>query len=139
MSTNERSAVPERSRGVNIALWGAQILLAGYFAFVAANKLLGASAEVVLFDEIGLGQWFRYVTGVVELAGAVGLLLPRLAGIAALALAGVMVGATATNLFVLEDGAILAAQTTALLVLFLLLAWGRWPWTRSLVDRIRGL
>lgn len=33
---------------------------------------------VELFNEIGLGQWFRYLTGGLEVVGAVALLIPRL-------------------------------------------------------------
>lgn len=42
------------------------------FAFVAAGlaKLAGAEMMVQTFEAIGVGQWFRYVTGVIEIAGA---------------------------------------------------------------------
>ena len=33
---------------------------------------------VQLFDQIGAGQWFRYVTGVVEITGALALIAPGL-------------------------------------------------------------
>ncbi len=52
--------------------------------------------------QIGLGQWFRVVTGVVEVSGAVALLIPGLASIGALWLGGTMVGAVATHVFVLH-------------------------------------
>jgi putative oxidoreductase len=57
---------------------------------------------VDLFAQIGLGQWFRVVTGVVEVTGAVALLVPGLASIGALWLGGTMVGAVATHVFVLH-------------------------------------
>jgi uncharacterized membrane protein len=47
-----------------------------------------------MFATIGIGQWFRYVVGALELAGAVGVLIPRLSGLAALGLIGLMAGAT---------------------------------------------
>ena len=50
----------------------------------------------------GAGQWFRYLVGILELAGAIGLLIPRLAAPAALGLLGVMIGAFFTQLFVLD-------------------------------------
>ena len=42
------------------------------FAFVAAGaaKLIGAPMMVETFDAIGMGQWFRYLTGVIEVGGA---------------------------------------------------------------------
>jgi len=55
-----------------------------------------------LFNQVGLGQWFRVVTGVVEVVGAVALLFPGLASLGALWLGGTMVAAVATHVFVLH-------------------------------------
>jgi uncharacterized membrane protein YphA (DoxX/SURF4 family) len=74
---------------------------------------------VDLFSQIGLGQWFRVVTGVVEVTGAVALLIPGLASIGALWLGGTMVGAVATHLFVLHTSpvpAIVLGSLNALIV-----------------------
>ena len=84
-----------------IALWAVQIGLAGMFLFTGGLKLLGAPALVALFDAIGIGQWFRYVTGLIEVGSAVALPVPSLAGFGALALAATMIGAIATHLFVI--------------------------------------
>ena len=45
-----------------------------------------------MFETIGVGQWFRYVTGAIEFASAVLLLTPRFAGVGALLLVPTMVG-----------------------------------------------
>ncbi|TCO44065.1 DoxX-like protein [Kribbella antiqua] len=90
-----------RVRPGTVALWVVQVLLAAMFAMAALPKLSGDPLMVEMFDAIGAGQWFRVLVGVLELAGAIGLLLPRLCGLAALGLVGVMVGAIVTNLFVL--------------------------------------
>jgi uncharacterized membrane protein len=66
-----------------------------------------------------------------EVAGAVGLLVPRLSGLAALGLAGLMVGATATNLFVLGESPWLPI---GLLLVSALIAWGRRSPTKSLAG-----
>jgi putative oxidoreductase len=58
---------------------------------------------IQLFDQVGIGQWFRIVTGAVEIIGAVALLYPGLASIGGLWLGGTMVGAVATHLFVLHS------------------------------------
>src|SRR5258707_15605031 len=92
------------------------------FLFVGSLKLSGDPQLVELFDAIGLGQWFRYVTGSVEVLGAVLLLISRLSGLGALLLMGVMVGAVATHLFVV-DGSVLGAFN--LLVVPDLVVWGR--------------
>ena len=68
--------------------------------------------------------------GALELAGAIGLLIPRLAGLAALGLAGVMVGAVFTQVFVL-DSVVLALTPAFLIVALSLIAWGRRPRSRG--------
>jgi hypothetical protein len=40
-------------------------------------KLGGVDSMVPLFADSGAGQWLGYVVGVPEVAGAVGLLIPR--------------------------------------------------------------
>src|SRR5262245_65310223 len=125
MSVSHTSAA--RGRAVNVALWVVQILLAAAFAFAGVNKLLGLQQEMVdNFEKMGFGLWFRYFVGVIELAGAVGLVIPRTSGVAALWLAGVMVGAVLTHLFILPPVA-LALVPGVLCVVFCLVAWGRWP------------
>ncbi|MEU4092774.1 DoxX family protein [Streptomyces sp. NPDC026673] len=84
-----------RSRA-NSAVWALQILLALFFAIASATpKLIAHSSAVESFDTIGYGSWFMYLIGALELAGAIGLVVPRLAGIAAVAFIGLMVGAFA--------------------------------------------
>ena len=89
-----------RGRSGVIALWVVQIALAGMFLLAGGSKLLGAPAMVGLFDAIGIGQWFRYLTGLIEVGSAVALLVPSLAVFGALALVATMVGAIVTHLFI---------------------------------------
>ena len=77
---------------------------------------------VEMFDKVGLGQWFRYVTGLLELAGAIGLLIPRYAFYAAVLLAIVMVGAVIAEVAVIGDSPVPPA---VLLVLSGIIAWLR--------------
>jgi putative oxidoreductase len=94
----------ERSRAVTVTMWTFQILLGAFLLFGSAlPKFFGEANAVETFDQIGWGQWFRYVTGVVEAAGAIGLVIPRLAGAAATALIGLMIGATLTQILALEQ------------------------------------
>ena len=83
-----------------ITLWIVQIALAGMFLLAGGSKLLGAPAMVGLFDAIGIGQWFRYLTGLIEVGSAVALLVPSIAVFGALALVATMVGAIVTHLFI---------------------------------------
>jgi hypothetical protein len=100
-------------------------LLAALFIFASAGKLFGEHTTVEMFEDIGFGQWFRYVTGACELAGGIGLLIPLLSGLAAAGLVGVMIGATLTNLFLIDGAAPVALVTVALGVVFGVIAWLR--------------
>jgi uncharacterized membrane protein YphA (DoxX/SURF4 family) len=110
------------ARPVNVALWVLQGVLALQFAAGGLAKLAGAPELVELFASIGAGQWLRYVVGALEVAGAVGLLVPRLWRLAALGLAALMVGATVTNLFVIHERPWLPV---GLLLVAAVIAWGR--------------
>jgi len=61
---------------------------------------------VQVFGQIGLGQWFRYVTALVELLGVIALLVPGFSGFAALWLGTTMVFAILTHLFILHSNPI---------------------------------
>jgi putative oxidoreductase len=98
-----------RGRSGVIALWVVQIALAGMFLLAGGSKLLGAPAMVALFNTIGIGQWFRYVTGLIEVGSAIALLVSSTAVFGALALVPTMIGAVATELFIARDSAVPAA------------------------------
>lgn len=85
-----------------IALWVVQVALAAMFLMAGGSKLAGAPAMVSLFDAIGFGQWFRYVTGIVEITAGILLLVPAAAIFGALLLIPTMLGALATNLFLVH-------------------------------------
>jgi putative oxidoreductase len=116
------SQSPQRSRVVGGVLWALQIVSAAMFLFAGGLKLAGVPVAVQQFGVIGLGQWFRYLTGTIEVVSAVLLLIPSLAGYGAAALAVTMVGAIATHLFILGGSPlaaiILLASTSAI-------AWAR--------------
>jgi len=88
---------------LTIALWIVQVLLALMFFMAGGHKITGDPQMVGLFDVIGIGQWFRYVTGILEISGGVLLLVPRVQAVGAAVLSAVMVGAVATHLFVLHN------------------------------------
>jgi putative oxidoreductase len=103
-------------------IWILQSAVAALFVLAGSLKLAGVPMEVELFRAIGLGQWFRYFTGSLELAGAAALFVPAVSPFAALTLATVMVGAVLTHLFVVGGSPLLPI---ALLVASLTLAWLR--------------
>ena len=79
-----------------------ELALAAVFLLVGGAKLIGRPDMVALFRDIGAGQWFRYLTGTVEVTGAALLIIPRLSGGSAILLGGVMFVATLIELFVLH-------------------------------------
>jgi putative oxidoreductase len=118
--TATRSAAT--GRPLNILLWCVQALLALEFVGVSSAKLMGMPEMVALFTAVGFGQWFRYVTGILELTGAVLIVVPRTRSIGAALLATIMLGAITAHLFILH------VPPSAPVVLFLLsgfVVWGR--------------
>src|SRR5712664_1304997 len=109
-----RSASGSTGKIANVVLWVLQIGAAGMFLMVGYLKLSGNAQLVGLFQAIGLGQWFRYLTGSLEVAGAILLLIPRTSGLAALMLAGVMVGAVITHVFIVGSRKIWARTSTSI-------------------------
>src|SRR5258705_5140263 len=77
-----------------IALWMLSGLVALTFIGAGGAKLAGAAVMVDLFAKVGLGQWFRYVTGLLEAAAGIGLLMPRSAFYSAVLLGLFMAGAS---------------------------------------------
>ncbi|MET8779681.1 DoxX family protein [Nocardia sp. NPDC004654] len=87
----------------NRILWTVQILLGLFFVLASGIPKFVAQADAVrIFDAIGFGDWFMYFAGLVEVAGGIGLLVPRLAGAAAAGLSITMVFAAATQAFVMD-------------------------------------
>jgi putative oxidoreductase len=104
-----QAAPVRRGRTGSVVLWAVQIALAGMFLLVGSSKLLSDPAMVGLFDAIGVGQWFRYLTGLIEVSSAVALLVPSFAVFGALALVATMIGAVTTHLFIVGGSPALPA------------------------------
>jgi putative oxidoreductase len=108
-----------------------RILMALAFVMASATKFGRNSDAVHSFHVIGLGEWFMYAIATLELAGAIGLLVRRLAGLAALGLSALLVGATLTQL-------VLFAPATALVPLAFLVPVAAIAWARR-ADTVRLL
>jgi putative oxidoreductase len=120
MTPNETNV--QRGRASLIALWLTQVALALMFLMAGGSKLAGVPAMVSLFDAIGLGQWFRYLTGVIELASGIALLVPSAAIFGALLLIPTMLGAIIINVFIVPASPVMP--------LLLLLAAAAVAWAR---------
>lgn len=85
------------SKGIKIALWTVSILLAAMFLFTGSFKLLKPQEVKPMFVHYGYAAWFATVIGTCEVLGGFGLLLPRVAALAAAGLSIIMVGAFFTH------------------------------------------
>jgi uncharacterized membrane protein YphA (DoxX/SURF4 family) len=81
------------SKGQKIVMWIISGLLTALFLFAGLPKLL---MPAKMLSEWVYAPWFLTVVGVCETLGAIGLLIPRLAALAAAGLSVIMIGAVYT-------------------------------------------
>jgi putative oxidoreductase len=67
---------PGNSR--TIAIWALRVILGVAFLAIGTTKLTGTANTIPYFAAIGWGQWFRYLTGLLDVAGAALIFVPRL-------------------------------------------------------------
>jgi len=121
---------------MNTLLWMAQIILAGIFLFTGANKVLAYEKLVKTLEArpnarpIGMSRGTAALVGLLEIGGALGLLLPVdfwpphiLLRLAAACLALEMVAAGIYHLRREES----AVPNVTLFLLALFVIVGRWP------------
>ncbi|MEV0980433.1 DoxX family protein [Streptomyces sp. NPDC049915] len=126
----------KRRRYARIALRTVQVLLALFYAFASAlPKLIAHPTAVESFDRIGWGSAGMYAIGLLELAGAIALLVPVLQSVAAVSLSALMVGAFIVQVTVFDGQN--AATPLILLVPLALIAWARRQRNADLVAMLR--
>jgi uncharacterized membrane protein YphA (DoxX/SURF4 family) len=91
------------TRAVTVFTWVLRILLAGVFLSGAVMKLTGAPMMIAEFQQVGLGDWFRYFTGALELVGGLAILLPAVSPLGAALLLVVDLGACIAQVRVLHQ------------------------------------
>jgi uncharacterized membrane protein YphA (DoxX/SURF4 family) len=121
------------SRAKNVALWSLQILTAAAFLMAGFGKLSGQPMMVETFDKIGIGQWLRYITGGIEIASAILLLIPRLTPVGAALLVCTMTGAVLTHLVLIGGSAVPAFVLACLAAIIL---WGRFGTLKALLRKL---
>jgi len=132
-------------------LWIIQVLLALLFLFAGGTKLVippEVLAKMGSPNQIPLPGWFIRFVGVVEVLGALGLILPGLLRIkpwltplAAAGLVVIMIGATA--LTIAADGVAAGVVPLVVGLLAAFVAYGRWrlaphPARREMIRRRSG-
>ncbi len=90
-------------------LMAIRIILTLAFFGAGAAKLAGFEMMVATYETIGIGQWFRYLTGIIEAGSAILLLVPRTQFWGAALLVCTMIGAVLAHLLILGPGAMPAA------------------------------
>ena len=129
MSTTDVQRPP---RWKPAALWTVKGLLAAAFLSAGGAKIYGVPMLVEEFQHIGFGQWFRYLTGTLEVIGAITILIPSLAAFGAVLLSCIMVGAIATHLLLIGGSAVPAA---VLLILSAIVVFAHRDQIDSVFDR----
>ena len=109
--------VPSKWR--TIAIWALRVVLGLVFLYVGTTKLTGTGHTIEYFAAIGWGQWFRYLTGVLDIAGVALLFAPKWTRFGAIMLAcsvgtGTLISLTGSR--VIQRGAAAARK---------------WLWCRS--------
>ncbi len=113
-----------------IATWVLSGLIALAMLGAGGSKLAGAPEQVKGFAAMGYPTWFLYVTGVIEVVGAILLLVPKTAAFGVLLLGATMVGAVVSLLRMGDVGH--APIPFAFLVVIGIIGWLR-------ADRFRAL
>ena len=121
MTTAHESPFPS-GKAARIAIWVLQALAAAAFIAAGGAKLASVPQMVDIFQHIGVGQWFRYVTGAIEVVAGIALLFRSAAVFGALALVVTMIGAVITHLFVIGGN---PAPAFVLLTITAIIAWFR--------------
>ena len=109
---------------------GAQIVAAVILAQTLFFKFSGAPEAVAIFTTLGVEPWGRIALGVLELATAVLLLVPRTAALGGAVTVGLMVGAVGSHLGPLGievegDGGQLFALACVTLIAGLVVTWAK--------------
>jgi putative oxidoreductase len=116
----------------NGALWVVQVLGSVLFFISGSAKLSGDEQIIQTFAAAGIDQWFRYVTGLIDVGSAILFLIPALAGIGALFVVPMMIGAIVTHVLPIDGS---PALPIGLLIIASIVAWGRKETTLHLIWR----
>ncbi len=101
------------------------ILLGLAFLGAGGSKLAGAQMHVENFARWGYPAWFQYVTGLIEVLGALMIFLPSTRFHGAVMLVCTMIGAVATHLN--SGEASMIGAPLVLMVFSALVAWSHRP------------
>jgi putative oxidoreductase len=115
-----------------IVSWVLRVILGLAFLLIGVTKLTGTPHAVEYFEAIGWGQWFRYLTGFLDVAGAALLFVPRYMFYGTIVLVSSVGTATVLSLTVLRGNPVwgssaMVLQPLVITLLTIALAWLTWP------------
>jgi putative oxidoreductase len=115
-----------------IVSWMSRVILGLAFLLIGVTKLNGSTHPVEYFEAIGWGQWFRYLTGFLDVAGAALLFVPRYTFYGTIVLISSVGTATVLSLTVLRGNPVwgssaMVLQPLVITLLTIALAWLTWP------------
>jgi len=120
MKTQKITQSPASGNSIRYLLFILRLLTAAAFLAAGGAKLAGIPMMVAIYEHIGLGQWFRILTGMIEVSSAIALFIPSLSGLAGFVLAITMCCAIVTHLFVIGGNPMPAI---ILLLMTAVIAW----------------
>lgn len=122
-----------RARRLDAAVWILWIALALIFLVVGFVKIPRSihPTWVRLFARIGFGQWFRYLTALIEIVGGILMLVPSATLVSVTLLASTMVGALLVHIFIIGIG----FQTAVVLTLLSGIIAVGWHRRRQTTER----
>jgi uncharacterized membrane protein YphA (DoxX/SURF4 family) len=123
----------------NLVVMILSVLLALAFLSAGGTKLVSSDEAALDFEEVGYPGWFAAVTGVLEVAGAVLIIIPAARFYGATLLVCVMAGAIFTHAGAGQFGMLL--PPVMLLMLASIVAWARCPCgkTRAASSRVESM
>lgn len=130
---NETTNDQRSFKAKNVALWALQLLTAAVFLVAGFGRLSGEPRTVEMFDQVGVGQWFRYVTGGIEVASAILLLIPRLTPVGAALLVCTMAGAVLAQLLFIGGSPV---PPFVLLCFAAIILWGRFRTVKAWLGKL---
>ncbi len=99
------TAISQPTARLKMSFWIIRAAVAFVFISSGLEKFsIGPAGEwIQMFAKLGLGEWFRYFTGALEIAGGLLLLVPFAARAGAALLVLCMAGAIVCHIFILGD------------------------------------
>jgi len=113
--------------------WIGLAVIALIFIQAAVLKLMGVQAMIEVFNKLGYPAWFRIVIGILEISGAIALLIRSSSRYGAILLALIMIGAMISSLVKGASGE--AIVPVIMLFLLVWIAVVRGPVNRHIAEQ----